>query len=173
MQVDGEAIEKALTQLEGVELNREDVADIVSAFGRHIGAEGLHLDEAGSAWLTVDGTLEICLFHLPGFPGIVAGARLPAAAHDHAQVLRSLLRANASWAENPGCSFGLVPPSDEPMLCQMIPLLDADAVDLDRDVAAFVALADSWHRKIKSKLDDEPTSSKPDRSSDLTTMIRV
>ncbi|MEM7021710.1 MAG: type III secretion system chaperone [Pseudomonadota bacterium] len=151
--VDAVEIERAIGWFDGATLTNDDFAALVEAYRRYVGAEGLALDEAGLAWLTVDADVELCLFHLPHFPGIAAGARLPEAARGDERVLRRLLQANASWIQTQGGSFGIFPSADEPMLCRIIPLPEPDPELLDHHLATFVAVVQSWHEEIASLLE--------------------
>lgn len=156
-----DAVESSLQELAGSVLTRSDMAQLVEAFGARVGADGLRLDEDGVAALTVDDELEICLIHLPHWPGLVAAAPLPEAARTSDAVLRALLQANMSWERTGGGSFALVPQTNQPMFCRLIPLATPDAAALDRQLAEFVELAQAWHDEIELFLDDQDDDEEP------------
>ncbi|MEM7026443.1 MAG: type III secretion system chaperone [Pseudomonadota bacterium] len=141
-------IERWIARLGDGAIGLAEVAELVEQYGRHIGAEGLALDDDRTAWLKIDDTVELCLFHMDHFAGIAVGARLPPAARHSEQLLRRLLQANMSWQHTHGGSFAIPSWSDEPMLCRMIPLIGIDVDELDRQMAAFVATVQSWHEQV-------------------------
>jgi hypothetical protein len=148
-----DGLERTLAQLADKQWSREEVSGLIGAFGRSKGAEGLALDEGGMVWLTIDEASEVCLIHLPHLAGLVAAAPMPAEVLDAPAALRGLLQANMSWPQTQGGCFGIVPPADEPMLCQLIPLAALDPDLLDQRLAGFVELAQDWYDQIDLYLD--------------------
>lgn len=145
--MDAQTVEHAIRQAAEVVPNRDDAQELVAEAGRLAGIEDLALDDSGTAWLAID-DIQMLLRYGDGGRGLEIAARLPAVAAKNPRVMHALLRANMSWDRTQSGTFGLMPPTDEPVLCRLILLAGLDAAGLRLQIDSFVGLAETWHREI-------------------------
>lgn len=151
--VDSDLIETALQHMSQAKLSRQDVQAILTQYAKHIGVEALALNKEGTVQITIDNETELSLVHLPHFPGLIVASPMPKKASQHRAILCELLQANMSWEMTHGGSFAMLPPGNDLMLCRLVSLATGDIELLDRELAAFVGLAQHWHKKITADLE--------------------
>lgn len=148
-----EALETAIMEVADAAWTRADVEDLIAAFAERTGTPGLALDEDGVARMSVDDEIDIALIHYAHFQGLVAASPMPPEVRGDDVVLRALLRANMSWSETKGGTFGMMPQGNVPVLCRLIPFVSMDAEALGVHLAEFIGLVREWHAEIYTYLD--------------------
>jgi hypothetical protein len=145
--------EIALQQIGDASLTRQEVEEILAAFGSRNGLPPLVFDEDGTIELSIADEVEMVLLHVPSFPGVMAGAALPEGLGERGDLTRELLRANLSWAETAGATFVRFPGGGPYALCRLISLAGRDDRAFERELLAFAGQARDWIDEIELGLD--------------------
>lgn len=140
--------------------SRAEMQRVVAGLGRHLGLQGLGLNEDGVAQLRIDGEIDVLLAHYPHLPGLVAAIPIPEVDADDPAHLRLLLQANISWQLTQGGIFSTVPGTDQPALFSLLLTRDRDAAEIERCLAAAVACAREWKTALAGAPRGEPGPAK-------------
>lgn len=141
-----------LSALAAAKLDPDEIAVLVSAFGKQASIPGLALDGNGTVEFEVDG-IDVTLSMLAGFPGVLALAPLPEDIASDAEALFGLLGANLSWTETAGGTFTKVPGTEIIAYCRLISLAERDLDAFGRDLAGFVATARVFVEEVALEVD--------------------
>ena len=149
-------LDQTLAQLIGTQLEGREVEAILASFTARNGLPPLSFDGDGMAELSIGNEVELALFHLPSFPGLMVAACLPDALAAHPDLGRALLQANLSWSETGGATFAKFPNDGPFALCRGISLADRDDQAFERQLLSFSEQAAGWIDELEMALDLEP-----------------
>lgn len=135
-------------------LSRSEVNTVLAALAEHLGLSGLALDEDGLAQLTIDGTVDLMIYHLPHLPGVIIAVPLDQVASDDPAALKVMLQANMSWPLTRGGIFSILPNTGQTVLCWHLIIADRDVERIDRDLAEMVAYAKTWLEGFTARPED-------------------
>lgn len=152
-----EKFEAAVETLGGAAIARPQVNAFLKELGAHIGVADLALDDGNTAWLTVDGDVELALLHLPHLPGLIVATPVPNVPTNHPVYLKTLLQAHMSWSLTRGGVFAKLPNVEPIMFCWLLLIADRDLERVDRELAEMVDFAKFWIGEIDTALEAERT----------------
>ena len=160
---DSDQLDKEFAELADAWLTREQMDGRITELGRHLGLDGLALDDAGMAVLEMtDDGMEIVLWHPPDSPALIASAPVGGAETVATPLLTHLLQANMDWGFTLGGTFGMDPDGKQLMLSKVMMVANRTIGQMDTDLAQFLKLARTWRDDILAFIgDDEPDAPEP------------
>ena len=148
-----QAPDQAISRIAETRLDRTDIEAILAKFTARNQLPALRFGDDGMTELSIAGEVDLALFLVPDFPGLMVAACLPEELAEHSDICRELLQANLGWAQAHGATFSKFPNDGPFALCRCIALATGDDRAFEQELLAFAEQAAEWIDEIELGLD--------------------